>query len=177
MGFELHVARGQAIAIKPAKKHGAPATINLEELLRTPSDKRLKWFTDQTDQKLTGQAADGLQAATRVEELLAAIERKIARAVTPNVVPKGAMIFQPSNERRRSGSHYTPSSLTRPIVEAALKPVRRKLGEKPTPEQILSLKVCDPAMGSGAFLVEACRQLGDALAQAWHDHDAVPALP
>jgi len=32
-------------------------------------------------------------------------------------------------------------------------------------------------MGSGAFLVEACRQLGDALAQAWHDHDAVPVLP
>jgi hypothetical protein len=62
-------------------------------------------------------------------------------------------------------------------VEAALTPVLRQLGKKPTPEQILSLKICDPAMGSGAFLVEACRQLGDALAQSWHDHDAVPVLP
>ena len=71
------------------------------------------------------------------------------------------MIFQPSNERRRSGSHYTPRSLTRPIVEAALAPVLKQLGHNPTPEQILSLKVCDPAMGSGAFLVETCRQLGE----------------
>jgi hypothetical protein len=70
MGFELQVAVGKSIAIKPAKKHGAPATINLEELLRTPSDKRLKLFTETTDQKLTGQVADGLKTATTIEELL-----------------------------------------------------------------------------------------------------------
>ena len=34
MGFELHVASGPSIAIKPVKRHGAPTTINLEELLR-----------------------------------------------------------------------------------------------------------------------------------------------
>ena len=33
--------------------------------------------------------------------------------------------------------------------------------------QVLDLKVCDPAVGSGAFLVEACRQLADRLVQAW----------
>jgi hypothetical protein len=87
------------------------------------------------------------------------------------------MIFQPSDERRRSGSHYTPRSLTQPIVRDALRPVLQQLGEKPKPEQILNLKVCDPAMGSGAFLVEACRQLGDELIKAWHVHDCVPALP
>ena len=177
MGFDLHVAAGRSIAIKPAKKHGAPATVNLEGLLAFAPDKRQKWMADNTDQKLTGAVADALKAAQSIDDLLAALERRIARTVTPNVVTKGAMIFQPSGERRRSGSHYTPSTLTRPIVEAALKPVLQQLGEKPTPEQILSLKVCDPAMGSGAFLVEACRQLGDALAQAWHDHDAVPVLP
>ena len=177
MGFDLHVAAGRSIAIKPAKKHGAPATVNLEGLLAIAPDKRQKWMADNTDQKLTGAVADALKAAQNIDDLLAALERRIARAVTPNVVPKDAMIFQPSGERRRSGSHYTPSALTRPIVEAALKPVLRQLGEKPTPEQILNLKICDPAMGSGAFLVEACRQLGDALAQAWHDHNAVPVLP
>ena len=177
MGFDLHVAAGRSIAIKPAKKHGAPATVNLEGLLAIAPDKRQKWMADNTDQKLTGAVADALKAAQTIDDLLAALERRIARAVTPNVVPEGAMIFQPSGERRRSGSHYTPSTLTRPIVEAALKPVLRQLGDKPTPEQILGLKICDPAMGSGAFLVEACRQLGDALAQAWHDHDAVPVLP
>ena len=177
MGFELHVAAGPAIAIKPAKKHGAPATVNLDALLRVGADKRQKWLAETTDQKLSGQAAEALKCAETVDDLLAALERKIARSVTPNVVPRGAMIFQPSNERRRSGSHYTPSTLTGPIVEAALRPVLQQLGENPTPEQILNLKVCDPAMGSGAFLVEACRQLGEVLIKAWHTHHQVPVLP
>ena len=69
------------------------------------------------------------------------------------------MIFQPSDERRRSGSHYTPSSLTGPIVQAALEPILKQLGENPAPEQILELKVCDPAMGSGHFLVDAANQM------------------
>ncbi len=177
MGFGLEVARGRSIAIRPAKKHGAPATINLEELLATAVDKRQKWFTEQTDQKLTGKAADDLKSATNIDELLKALEKKIAIEVTPAPVPRGAMIFQPSDERRKSGSHYTPSSLTGPIVEAALEPVLRQLGEKPTPAQILNLKVCDLAMGSAAFLVEACRQLGDALMKAWHAHHEVPVIP
>src|SRR5437016_10646798 len=42
---------------------------------------------------------------------------------------------------------------------------------------ILDLKICDPAMGSGAFLVEVCRQLGDALVEAWRAHREVPAIP
>ena len=176
MGFELQVASGSSIAIKPAKRHGAPATINLEELLRTAADKRMKVFTDATDQKLTGQAAEGLKSAASIEDLLVALDRKIAKAVTPNVVRQGAMIFQPSNERRRSGSHYTPSTLTGTIVEAALAPVLKQLGENPTPEQILALKVCDPAMGSGAFLVEVCRQLGDRLVRAWHTNCQFPPV-
>ena len=40
MGFNLEVARGRSIAIKPAKPHGAPATINLEELLAVPAEDR-----------------------------------------------------------------------------------------------------------------------------------------
>jgi len=177
MGFELHVANGPSIGLKPAKSNGAPAAVNLEQLLKTPAGDRLKWLADNADQKLTGKAVDELKAAKSLEELLAALDRKIDKEVTPNVVPKGAMIFQPSNERRRSGSHYTPSALTAPIVEAALAPVLRQLGENPTPEQILQLKVCDPAMGSGAFLVETCRQLGDVLVKAWHMHDSVPPIP
>ncbi len=177
MGFELHQAQGQSIAIKPVKRHGAPTTINLEELLRTTPASRAKWFTEKTDQKLTGQAAEALKSAAAINDLMAALERKIASAVTPGIVAKDAMIFQPSDERRRSGSHYTPSSLTGPIVQAALEPVLKQLGDNPTPEQILALKVCDPAMGSGAFLVEACRQLGEALLRAWHAHNELPYVP
>ena len=46
-----------------------------------------------------------------------------------------------------------------------------------SPEQILDLKVCDPAMGSGAFLVEACRQLAEALIEAWRAHHVIPEIP
>ncbi|MFY9647194.1 MAG: DNA methyltransferase [Terriglobales bacterium] len=177
MGFSLQVATGRSIAIRPTKRHGAPATINLESLLSTAPDKRLKRFTDETDQKLTGPSAEALRSAATIEDLLAALERKIAKTVTPVPVPKDAMVFQPSDERRKSGSHYTPSSLTGPIVEAALEPVLEQLGPNPSPAQILNLKVCDLAMGSAAFLVEACRQLGDALTRAWQSHKEVLTIP
>ena len=45
------------------------------------------------------------------------------------------------------------------------------LGDNPKPEEILGLKICDPTMGSGAFLVETCRQLADELVKLWHFHD------
>ena len=177
MGFEMHVAAGRSIAIKPAKSHGAPACINLEELLTVKPEERSKWLVERTDQKLAPNAVDAIKSANSLDQLLAALEKKIAQAATPNVVPKGAMILQPSDERRRSGSHYTPRSLTQPIVETTLRPILQRLGEKPTPKQILDLKVCDPAKGSGAFLVEACRQLGDELVKAWHHHKQLPVLP
>ena len=63
------------------------------------------------------------------------------------------------------------------MVQEALRPVLARLGENPTPEQILSLKVCDPAMGSGAFLVETGKQLAEALVKAWRAHRCTPALP
>ena len=56
-------------------------------------------------------------------------------------------------------------------------PKTDRLETYPTPAQILGLKVCDPAMGSAAFLVEACRQLGDVLVKAWHVHNQVPRIP
>ena len=92
-------------------------------------------------------------------------------------------MLQPSEARRRSGSHYTPRELTEPIVRTTLEPILARLrgpgGEPPRPEAILDLKICDPAMGSGAFLVEACRQLGDALIDAWRaaGDDAAPDIP
>lgn len=70
------------------------------------------------------------------------------------------------DSRRRSGSHYTPRTLTGPIVRTALAPVLAALGERPTAEQIFASKICDPAMGAGAFLLEACRQLAELLARS-----------
>lgn len=131
----------------------------------------------QTDQELTGEAAGALKAATSIDDLLAALEKRVARSATPAPVPKGGMIPIPSDERRRSGSNYTPRSLTEPIVRKTLEPILKRLGDEVTPEQILDLKICDPAMGSGAFLVEACRQLAEVLVKAWHRHRSLPTIP
>ena len=174
MGFNLEVAQGRSIAIKPTKPHGAPTTINLEELLAAKPADRAKWLKEKSDQSVTGQAAAALKEAATPEDAVAALERKVAFAATPRVVPAGAMVLQPSDERRRSGSHYTPRTLTEPIVETTFRPILERLGPNPTPEQILDLKVCDPAMGSGAFLVAVCRFLAELLVKAWHAHNAVP---
>jgi hypothetical protein len=215
MGFSLEVAQGRSIAIKPTKPHGAPTTINLDELLAAKPADRARWLKDKTDQSLSGQAAAVLKQATTPEAAIAALDRKVAFSATPRVVPAGAMVLQPSDERRRSGSHYTPRTLTEPIVETTFRPILERLlvtGSQllekgnlglmaapsdartkppttapsdprtnnqqprttPTPERILDLKVCDPAMGSGAFLVAACRQLAEQLVKAWHAHDRVP---
>ena len=174
MGFRLEQARGRSIAVKPAKAHGAPSAIDLDELLTVVPAKRNEWLKERTDQALTGAALTALKDAKTVEAIVAALGRKVALEATPRLVPPGAMVLQPSDERRRSGSHYTPRSLTQPIVEKTLRPVLERLGPKPTPDQILSLKVCDPAMGSAAFLVESCRYLSEALVSAWHAHDCVP---
>ena len=177
MGFGLGVAKGATIAIKPKVRLGAPVPIDLEELLRVPGADRAKWIKGKTDQEITGDAVAALKEASGVPDLLAALERRIARNVTPSIIPKGAMVAIPSDERRRSGSNYTPRSLTEPIVRKTLEPILQRLGKDPTPQQILDLKMCDPAVGSGAFLVEGCRQLGDELVKAWHTHKQLPKLP
>jgi hypothetical protein len=180
MGFRLEVAAAPSIAIKGKSKKGgvpAPTVINLTELLAARPGDRPKWLKARTDQDISGEAERALKSATTIDDLLAALDRKIARNATPQVVPKGGVVLQPNDERRRSGSHYTPRSFTEPIVRTTLRPILDRLGEPPTPEQILDLKVCDLAVGSAAFLVETCRQLGDVLVEAWRYHGDRPPLP
>ena len=180
MGFRLETAPGRAIAIKAAKKHGAPATVAIEDMLDEAPAQRAKWLQDRTDRKLTDKVRRAVRDADSVAAALAALDPVIDKQATPDIVPTGSMVLQPSQERRRSGSHYTPRELTEPIVRHALEPILEGLSEEgcaPTPAQILDIKVCDPAMGSGAFLVEACRQLGDALVASWSAHDTSPEVP
>lgn len=70
--------------------------------------------------------------------------------------------------RKATGSYYTPHPFVRFLVQETLGPqiAQRCPKEEPRPAEILKLKVLDPAMGSGHFLVEACRYLGDALYEA-----------
>ena len=181
MGFRMEIATGRSVAIKPAKKLGAPSTVDLDALLAQGTGNRAKWLQPRTDRNLTDTVAKGLRAAETVEDLHAALDRVLDKDATPDLVPADALVLQPNEERRRSGSHYTPRELTGPIVRHTLAPILERLrgedGRAPTPAQILDIKVCDPAMGSGAFLVETCRQLADALIDAWGAHGEMPDIP
>lgn len=181
MGFRLEQAEGRSRAIRAAKKGGAPAILNFDELLATPPRERPAFLRKRSDRKLTPKQEAALRGANTMDALDAALDSVTDKAATPEPVPAGKMILQPTNERRRSGTHYTPRSLTEPIVRRTLEPVLARLADgedgPPHASAILNLKVCDPAMGSGAFLVEALRQLGKLLAESWRHHGGRPEIP
>lgn len=73
--------------------------------------------------------------------------------------PKGTFIYRlAGRNREKSASYYTPEVLTRCLVKYALK----ELLKDKTADEILHLTVCEPAMGSAAFLNEAINQLAEA---------------
>lgn len=69
------------------------------------------------------------------------------------------------NERKKSGSYYTPSDLIALVLDEALNPIIDEAIRKSDPEQaLLDLTVVDPACGSGHFVVAAARRIAAALA-------------
>ena len=96
----------------------------------------------------------------------------------PVIIRKGSVFVTAGTDRRSSGTHYTPRSLTEPIVQYTVEPLVYvgPAEGKPKEEwilrsakELLDLKVCDMACGSGAFLVQACRYLSERLVEAWED--------
>jgi hypothetical protein len=177
MGFTAYRANELMISLRDEKK--LPNFIGLDTLLAQKPNDRQKWLKDRAI-KLSAKQAKGVKEAADVAALVEAFGSLIDERASPKATPagEGAPYLQPTEERRRSGSHYTPRSLTEPIVRHALEPVFARLGEKASPEAVLSLKVLDPACGSGAFLVEACRQIGARLEQAWNIYGAEkPRIP
>ena len=177
MGFRIERTAGRSIALRSRQRTGAAVVLDLDALLSLDAGKRAGAVAERTEHKLTGRADAALRQAGTVEDVVAALEGRIDRDATPDVVPAQTPVLQPTDERRRSGSHYTPSTLTGPIVADALRPLFSRPGPPPAPDRILDLKILDPAMGSGAFLVEACRQLAGKLVDAWHAHGGPPAIP
>ncbi|MFZ9464468.1 MAG: DNA methyltransferase, partial [Vulcanococcus sp.] len=171
MGFTVEQASGASVGIThrpPRQKITITVVVDGEQLLAQPAGKREKWLDDHTGValKLPAKVKKELKEATSLAELCVALDRKLSPH-TPNGLAAGSLILQPTAERRRSGSHYTPRALTEPIVAEAFRPWLERCHGQPTAEQILDLKVCDPAMGSGAFLVAVCRYLAGWLVQAW----------
>lgn len=75
----------------------------------------------------------------------------------------------PGDGRKKGGVHFTPRSLTEKVVARTLEPLLKTMeqDERPlTAERLLSLRICDPAVGAGAFLLELVRQLGKLVLEA-----------
>ncbi|MGP8281390.1 MAG: Eco57I restriction-modification methylase domain-containing protein [Desulfomonilaceae bacterium] len=96
----------------------------------------------------------------------------------PVIIAPGRVYVTSGEERRSTGTHYTPRSLTESIVQHTLEPLAfegpaegwpKSEWKLKTPAEILDLKIVDMAMGSGAFLVQACRWLSERLIEAWED--------
>jgi hypothetical protein len=178
MGYHVNVCKSPAVAIKIKNKKNAPKYwIESDTLQSVAAAQRLKWLQNDCgfDKAIatkikkvvdTFEKSKPENRGTLIDGLLPLATVKKDRAIWKSA-QTDQYVFQPGAERRRSGSHYTPRSLTSPIVQKTLQPLLRCLGDTPTAEQILDLKFCDPAMGSGAFLVECCRQLAEEVVAAW----------
>jgi type I restriction-modification system DNA methylase subunit len=80
--------------------------------------------------------------------------------------PKGKFLFRlAGRDREKSASYYTPQSLTQCLVKYALK----ELLKDKTADDILKLTICEPAMGSAAFVNEAIDQLAEAYLERKQD--------
>jgi hypothetical protein len=94
------------------------------------------------------------------------------------IITPGSIYVTRGDDRRSTGTHYTPRSLTEPIVQHALDPLvyigpaegwPREQWQLRAAAEILDLRICDMAMGSGAFLVQTCRYLSEKLVEAWEN--------
>lgn len=108
----------------------------------------------------------------------------------PVVIRAGSLFVTRGSDRRASGTHYTPRSLTEPLVAATLEPLVYRGFSEGIPASretlksaraILDLKVCDPACGSAGVLVQVCRYLSERLVESWelefHRRDAACRVP
>ncbi len=103
----------------------------------------------------------------------------------PADIAPGQFFLRTGQARKATGSFYTPHEFVRFLVRETLDPKIASFSppDDPHPARLLTLKIVDPAMGSGHFLVEACRYLGEALLTACRAcderglHDRIAALP
>lgn len=172
MGFHVKRLTGAGVCLKPSK-----VWASVDEVLEQPASRRGAWLEDQgaLEGKAAKAAAKALEQARTEAAVLAALEPYRYKGVDTRRA--GQLVLQPGAERRRTSSHYTPRSLSAPIVRRALEPLLKAMGEQPSSERLLNLKICDPAMGSGAFLVEACRYLADQVVAAWTREGVLSAAP
>lgn len=163
LGVALARTTEMTAVIRPRKRAGDAAlevAVGLESLARVARKRRAAHLLS-LGAELDDALAVKLARASSADELGALLLR--SRSARARLVQAGRVVLLASADRRRSGSHYTPPALALDTVTQALAPL---LGATPAPEQVLALSVCDPALGTGAFVVAACRYLAERLREA-----------
>ena len=176
----------ELVILKGTKKDDNPI-INLKEIDDLDHDELVEFLV-----KITGRTQNNVQnlvtaqlspyntsdPGTEDPQVLARLE-KIRTLMAPRgYIRPGGIYSSTSTARGEQGAYYTSPSLTEPIVKTTLEPLIYKSkegrpGDYIEPRELinsyelLDLNVCDPAMGSGAFLVQITRYLGDRLQEIW----------
>jgi len=167
--LEAVLDKGETEAVDYLKKKTGRSQSALQKRLK--AEENLSTETEQQLRVACGNHEELYQRVRRFAQLI--------REDTfgyPLVIPKGSVFVTAGTDRRESGTHYTPKQLTEEIVRHTLQPLVYEgvAAGKPKEEwqlkpakHLLQLKICDMAMGSGAFLVQVCRYLGERLVEAW----------
>jgi hypothetical protein len=159
LALRLRRLEGASLPLGPTAACVSAATV-----LKEPPAVRSKWLQRELGlpKSTVQRLASALSRARTEHEMLEALAPLAVRGKQP--LAAGALVIDASVHRRRSGSHYTPDALAAKVVARTLGP----LVDGASSERLRSLRVCDPAMGSGAFLEQAAKLLSAALASAWH---------
>lgn len=129
----------------------------------------LSYFTDEE----SGQHIRVNYGALNVEEFGSVYEGLLEyKAAVTEIDGQWQFNFVLSNERSKSGSHYTPEELVQPLIKHSLEYlIADKLKEKDPVAALLSLKVCDVACGSGHILLSAARRIALEVARKQYNEE------
>ncbi len=134
---------------------------------RTP--KEIKALLNEVDSKINN-IPDSFPEP--LDDSLPARVARYAAILAPEderLIAEGSYYMSSSGARKSTGSYYTPKQLTTYLVKETLGPlcVDEARDSVKSSSEILSMKIVDPAMGSGAFLVQATNFIADRLLKAW----------
>jgi hypothetical protein len=150
-GGRLFCASGWRLLEATSRRHNSAIIVELQEQINAA----LSWV------ELSGSRFPVPYAKLPVEQVGGLYEGLIGTRIS-RAGARRRIRLQAAPRRKLSGSYYTPRELTEPVVRhALLRHFATAAALDPTAQlaKLASLRICDPAMGSGAFLLEACRQL------------------
>ena len=130
---------------------------------------RLSWLSDKTGMVPVNWRAMETEELGSVYESLLELQPQLGDDGKTLIFASEAA-EQKGNQRKTTGSYYTPDSLVQALLDTALDPVL----DKTEPDKLLKLTVIDPACGSGHFLLAAARRIATRLAR--HRAEGTPAL-